>query len=442
MSHETRAAAVALLAGLPAVALASTLLWLVQWPLPLRIVLAGLAMGALLVGASYVHRRIRAPLQTTASLLQGLREGNYSVRARPVPGDDALGEVWRELNQLADVLQHRRLTEVETSALLTTVMAELDVAVLAFDGSGHLRLVNPAGARLFAAPVDALLGRTADALGCQPLLDAPAPRILSLDFPGASGRWEVRRTTFRQEGLSHHLLVLSDVSVALREEERQAWRRLIRVISHELNNSLTPIKSIAHSLAQLQLRDGAVSGEDLVRGLAVIEKRADSLNRFLHGYAILAKLPPPRFTVVDVNALAHRVAQLEPHPGLSVAAGGACRIEADADQVEQLLINLVRNGLDAVQAAEAAQPGAGHVRISWRDMPVEAMVEIHVDDDGPGMHEGADVFVPFFTTKPGGSGIGLALCRQIADAHHGTVSLANRAEGGCRATVRLPVRQG
>ncbi len=435
MAHEIRAAAVALAAGLPSLALALALLWTSDWPLSLRLVVSAGLVAALVFGVTQVHRRVQMPLQTTASLLQGLREGNYSVRARPSESADALGQVWAELNQLADVLQHRRLTEVETSALLASVMAELDVAVLAFDGNEQLRLVNPAAARLFGQPIASLLGTSAATLHCDDLLALQGPRILSLAFPRASGRWEVRRTSFREEGLSHHLLVLSDVSIALREEERQAWRRLIRVISHELNNSLTPIKSIANSLAQLLARTGVVPPDDLGRGLAVIGKRADGLNRFLHGYAVLAKLPPPRFARVDLPALVARVLHLEGHASLSIRPSPPVTIDADADQMEQLLINLARNGLDAVQGT------AGRVWIAWTVDGPANMVEVRVEDEGPGIQDGADIFVPFFTTKPGGSGIGLALCRQIADAHHGTITLANRPEGGCVATVRLPRTQ-
>lgn len=432
MRHETRAALYAAAAGLPAVVLALVFVWQADWPFVARLGVCGAIVAALGAGVARVHALVQAPLNTTASLLQGLREGNYSVRARPVDAGDALSQVWAELNLLADVLQHRRLTEVETSALMASVMAELDVAVLAFDGQEHLRLVNPAAARLFGVPIADLLGRSAKALGCADLLAAEAPRILSLSFPRTSGRWELRRSSFRQEGLSHHLVVLSDVSIALREEERQAWRRLIRVISHELNNSLTPIKSIANSLAQLLARTGTVPADDLGRGLAVIGKRADGLNRFLHGYAVLAKLPPPRFARVDLPALVARVVHLEGHASLSVRASTPVTIEADADQMEQLLINLARNGLDAVQGT------AGRVWIAWTvDAPAN-IVEVRVEDEGPGIQDGADVFVPFFTTKPGGSGIGLALCRQIVDAHHGTITLANRPEGGCVATVRLP----
>lgn len=453
MSHERRAALVALAGGLPAVAVALVLLWTSELGVGLRIALAAAVVAALLTGMRQVHRRVSVPLRTTASLLQGLREGNYSVRAR-VESADAIGQVWAELNQLADVLQHRRLTEVETSALLASVMAELDVAVLAFDGSGHLRLTNPAAARLFGEPVASLLGRSADSLQCSDLLALTSPRILSLSFPRATGRWEVRRTSFRQEGLSHHLLVLSDVSIALREEERQAWRRLIRVISHELNNSLTPIKSIADSLARMLTRQGSVPAEDLSRGLAVIGKRADSLNRFLHGYAALARLPPPRLATVDLGALVARVVQLGPLASLSVIPSPRVEIEADPDQLEQLLINLARNGLDAVQGRRTrGEPGSGidgpgtsgsvegRVWIGWSVDEKADRVDVRVEDEGPGIPESADVFVPFFTTKPGGSGIGLVLCRQIAEAHHGTVSLANRPSGGCVATVRLPLKQ-
>lgn len=433
--HPPSAALVALLAGLPALVLAAVFAWYAAGPPWLRWSLVAAAAAALIAGVLQVHARVQAPLRVLASLLQGLREGNYSVRARQGEGHDPLGHVWAELNQLADLLQQRRLTEVETSALLASVMAELDVAVLAFDGSERLRLVNPTAARLFGQPVDALLGQSADSLRCRNLITLQAPRILSLSFPRASGRWEARRSTFRQEGLSHHLIVMSDVSIALREEERQAWRRLIRVISHELNNSLTPIKSIAKSLSQLQSRSGSVPGDDLARGLAVIGKRADSLNRFLHGYAVLAKLPPPRFTQVDFAALVGRVVHLDAQRGLRACTTGTVHVDADVDQLEQLLINLARNGLDAVQAS------AGQVWITWTIDAADEMLHVLIEDDGPGVQDGADVFVPFFTTKPGGSGIGLALCRQIADAHGGTVSLGNRPEGGCVATVRLPLKQ-
>lgn len=393
---------------------------------------------ALVVWCTFAFMRLRAsilvPLRTTAGLLQGLREGNYSARARGEAGDDGVGQVLAEVNALADWLQRQRLTEVEASALLTTVMAELDAAVLAFDGRHVLALANPAAARLFGTSVEALLGMSASALGCDALLDPLPARLVSMDFPNASGRWEVRHSSFRQDGLAHHLVVLTDVSRTLREEERVAWRRLIRVLSHEVNNSLTPITSIANSLAQFVDRGPVddVVRADVRHGLGVIEQRAEGLNRFLRGYATLAKLPPPRLGDVDVGALVTRVVALEAAGSVAVDAGPACVMRADADQIEQLLINLLRNALDAVRETR------GRVSVTWTLVEDPAAVDLQVVDEGHGVAAGADVFVPFFTTKRGGTGIGLALCRQIADAHGGTVVLENRLDRqGCIARVRL-----
>jgi signal transduction histidine kinase len=255
-----------------------------------------------------------------------------------------------------------------------------------------------------------------------------------MSFPGAAGRWELRRSTFREGGLSHQLLVLSDLSRVLRQEEREAWQRLIRVLGHELNNSLTPIKSVAESLNHLAKRKEKPADwqEDLRRGLALIGTRAESLSRFLGGYTQLARLPPPRFASVEVGAWVRRVVSLETRLAVRVNPGPEIRIRADGDQLEQLLINLVRNAVDA-----ALETG-GEVRLGWTKNGT--LLDVRVEDDGPGLSNTANLFVPFFTTKAGGSGIGLALSRQIAEAHGGSLTLENRRSGhGCEARLRLPL---
>ncbi len=435
MRHDLRLTAWALGLVAPALVVAAWCIWASHWPAAARAV----ALGVLVAWSVYALVRLRSsvlgPLRTTAALLQGLREGNYSARARGDEGPDGLGQVLGEVNALADWLQRQRLTEVEASALLATVMAELDAAVLAFDGRRALALANPAAARLFGRPVADLLGQSAAALGCESLLEPLPARLVSLDFPMARGRWEVRHSSFRQDGLAHDLVVLNDVSRALREEERAAWRRLIRVLSHELNNSLTPITSIANSLAQFVDRGplDASTQADVRRGLGVIEQRAEGLNRFLRGYATLARLPPPTVRDVEVRALVARVVALESSPAVTVADGPDAVLRVDPDQIEQLLINLLRNALDAVRET------GGGVTVEWAGDGADQAVEIRVIDEGPGVVPGADVFVPFFTTKPGGTGIGLALARQIADAHGGHVALENRRDRtGCVARVRLP----
>jgi len=339
-----------------------------------------------------------------------------------------------EVNVLASTLHDQRLGALEASALLHTVMVEIDVAVFTFDGAQTLRLVNRAGERLLAQPAEQLLGRTAAELGLRTCLDGVSPRIEDVAFAGGSGRYEVRRTTFRQGGRPHQLLVLADVSRPLRDEERQAWQRLIRVIGHEINNSLAPIKSIAGSLESMLAREQVPEdwNEDMKRGLAVIAARSDSLSRFTTAYARLAKLPAPRLEAVPVSALVRRIAGVEPRLPVRINDGPDLTVRADPDQLEQLLINVLHN------ATDAALQTSGGVTIGWKREG--RSFELWIDDEGAGLTNASNLFVPFFTTKPGGSGIGLVLSRQIAEAHGGTLTLENRTDrGGCRAHLRLPL---
>ena len=435
--HERRILLLALAAGGAGVVVSLALLWTGDYSAKVEWTISAFVLLAWLGFAFAVRERVVRPLQIVSNLLAALHEGDFSIRARGARHDDALGEVMLEVNALAETLRQQRLGALEATALLRKVMEEIDVAVFAFDGDDRLRLANRAGERLVALPVERLVGAGAMELGLHTCLQADAAPILDLTFPGRTGRFEVRRGTFRQGGLAHRLLVLSDVSRALREEERQAWQRLIRVIGHELNNSLAPIKSLAHSLEQLVVREPKPADweDDMRRGLGVIAARSESLSRFMDAYARLARLPPPRFRDVEVGGLVRRVAGLETRLAVAVVPGPETTMRADADQLEQLLINLVRNGVDA-----ALETG-GAVRVGWRRTNGSpAALEVFVEDDGPGVPNTSNLFVPFFTTKQEGSGIGLVLSRQIAEAHGGTLTLQNREpEPGCRARLRLPL---
>jgi nitrogen fixation/metabolism regulation signal transduction histidine kinase len=436
LSHDMRVLLMSLGAALPGALVSLIFLWTggfsskVQWTL--TVVIVTFALGFTLA----LRERVVLPLQTLSNLLAALREGDFSIRARGGRGNDALGEVMLEVNALVEILRDQRLGALEATGLLRKVMSEIDVAVFTFDDEQRLQLVNRAGERLLAQPAERLLGRRADEIGLEEFLNEDNPRVLNASFPGGTGRWEIRTSEFRQGGLPHHLLVLTDVSQPLREEERQAWQRLIRVLGHELNNSLAPIKSIAGSLESLLARDPPPPDwrEDMRRGLAVIASRSEALSRFMGAYARLARLPPPQVHPVDITAFVRRVAGLETRLPVAVAPGPEMTIRADSDQLEQLLINLVRNGADA-----ALETGGG-VQLGWGRVPGnQNAVEIWVEDEGPGIPNTANLFVPFFTTKPSGSGIGLVFSRQIAEAHGGSLQLANRKNGrGCRAVLRLP----
>ncbi len=438
LRYERRILAMSLAAGFPAMIFSLLLLWSGDYTPKVQWTLTWLLISVWLGFSFALQSRVVNPLQTISNLLAALREGDYSIRARVLRGDDALGEVMREVNALSETLREQRLGALEATALVRTVMREIDAAVFAFDAEEQLRLVNRAGERLLAQPAERLVGRTAAELDLAEFLrngDGETTRTFQKNFPGdASRRWGVRRRQFREHGVPHHLLVLSDLSRPLREEERLAWQRLVRVLGHELNNSLAPIKSIAGSLAMLLQRKPRPADwqEDVQRGLGIVSTRAESLNRFVKSYTQLARLPPPRLAPVDVSNLVRRVVQLETRKKVRVVSDKRVVVEADADQLEQLLINLVRNAVDA-----AAETG-GVVEVSWRKNLTH--LELNIEDEGPGLANTANLFVPFFTTKPGGSGIGLVLCRQIAEAHGGSLTLENRRSGrGCEASLRLPL---
>ncbi|MGA2260352.1 MAG: ATP-binding protein [Acidobacteriota bacterium] len=435
VSYDSQVVISALAAGLPAVLASMLLLWLggytpkVEWTLTVIIL-------SFWFGFSFALRtRVVRPLQTISNLLAALREGDFSIRARGYDRSDTLGDVMAEINALGATLQEQRLGAVEATALLGKVVQEIDVAVFAFDSGRILKLINRAGERLLAQPSDRLVEHTAAELGLTDCLEAEESRLLEISFPGGSGRWELRRTTFRQDGLPHQLLVLSDMTRALREEERQVWKRLIRVLGHELNNSLAPIRSIAASLGHLLARNPRPADwlEDMHKGLAIISNRGEALSRFMEGYSRLSHLPPPHCQPLDVRVWVRRAAGLETRVAVSVIEGPALIIQADGDQLDQLLINLLRNG------ADAATVTGGSVSVGWT--ATAAQLELWVEDEGPGLPITGNLFVPFFTTKPHGSGIGLVLCRQIAEAHDGSLTLVNRSDRqGCRALLRLPIR--
>ncbi len=415
----------------PAWIVALLLLWTSDVGSALRWVVTAVMGVLVLVGVFALRRIAIRPLQSLANMLEALREGDYSMRGRNVDPKDAVGEVMVEVNMLSRTLYSQRLEALEAGALLQKVIADVDIAVFGFDPQLTLRLVNSAGEVLLGDSADALHGRSAAELGLDGMLGQPSGRIVSHVFPGGTGRWEIRRRSFREGGKPHELLVISELSRALREEERQAWRRLVRVIGHELNSSLTPIKSMAGTLRKLIDRQPLPEDwrADAEGGLTIIHDRADSLGRFMGAYARLARLPPPARRETDFPALVRRVSSLH-GTHVTVEGGPLVELKVDADQLEQVLINLIRN---AVEAA-----GDLGVRVRWR-VAEDALI-VEVEDDGPGLARTDNLWVPFFTTKPGGTGIGLVLSREIVENHGGTITLENRADAhGCVARIELPV---
>ena len=426
MRYEKRIVLTSLLAIAPVAIAALLLVFTGDFSAKVKWTVA-VCIGASAFIASYIlHEQLVFPLLTISNIITALREEDYSLRARNARRDDALGEVMIEVNALAELMESRKLEAVEAAALLRAVLSQIDAAIFAFDASGTLQLVNRAGERLLNIPRERLLGRTAAELGLSELLADDGPTTIDR----GTTRWDVHRSSFRERGSPHRLLVLADITRALREEELDAWRRIVRVLGHELNNSLAPIKSIATSLEQLIARDDLPDDwrDDVTSGVRVIGARAEALTRFTRAYAQLARLPEPRRREVKIDALARRVAALEKRVPLQLD-GPAVVINADEDQLEQLLINLVKNAADAARS---------EVAIRWS---TNGALTLRVEDDGPGVSGTTNLFVPFFTTKPSGNGIGLFLSRQIAEAHGGTLTLEDRADAnGAVAVLSLPHR--
>src|SRR4051812_23360943 len=446
--YEHRISLYSFLVALPALLVTGVLVWLQSWSLEARLTLLGAELFVWWILAMALQEQTTRPLQTLANVISSLREEDYSFRARNASPNDALGELSLEVNALADMLSGDKLRSVEATALLQRVVDEIDAPLFTFDPASSLRLVNPAGERLLRQTKARLLGRSATELGLQQCLSTDNESLVELSVNGSQARWLLRRSSFRQSGVPHTLVVLSDVSRALREEERRTWQRLIRVLGHELSNSLAPIKSIAGSLSSrlsTTSMDVAVRS-DLQRGLEIIEARSASLHRFLEAYRRLAQMPAPALREITLAPLIARAAGLETRLRVCVQPGPDLSFQADPDQLEQMLINLIRNAADAVletRASAAEEQSSTEatekngVLVRW-DAGTED-VTLSIEDEGPGLLNPANVFTPFYTTKPNGSGVGLVLSRQIAEAHGGSIEISNRSGGrGCLVKVVLP----
>jgi two-component system nitrogen regulation sensor histidine kinase NtrY len=438
LNFDARITLMTLLISAPGVVVAEIFLWFsghsveFKWTITLVLALAWM------IGTSALHGQVIRPLQTLSNMVAAIREDDFSFRLRGGSRDDSLADLIYEINALATRLQQQKVSALEATALLKKVLMEIDVAVFTFDQQQHLTIVNRAGEQLMGRIAPRMLGLTAQELGLAEFLQSTEPQTVQMTFPGKHGRWAISHTSFRENGVPHQLLIVSDLSRALREEERQAWQRLIRVLGHELNNSLAPIKSIAGTLASLTTRASMPEDvtEDMRQGLRVIENRVESLNRFMQAYTQLARMPAPTPVKIEVSPLVQRVASLERRLNVKTIEGPRVTLDADPDQLEQVLINLIRNAVDA--SLDPSLKQAGSVEVGWRTNA--RSVEIFIRDEGPGLLNSDNLFVPFFTTKHGGSGIGLTLSRQIAEAHGGVLQLSNRSDRtGCEAVVALPV---
>jgi two-component system nitrogen regulation sensor histidine kinase NtrY len=425
-----------LLAGFPGTALALVLLWAHSYSLGHKLE-ATILLLLFWLGLSFSARDLVVQsIHILSNVVSSLKEQNFSFRAMQGRPDDAMGELALEINQLAAAMEAERRGAIEAEHLLRKVASEVDAVILAVSPDGQIKLLNRAATVFFEKREDQLLNKTVEELGIEHLVNGPPSETVTRLTAGIEKRWVVRRSHFRQQGVPHRLIMLSEMSEVLRATERSAWQRLVRVLSHEINNSLAPIKSIARTLLRLSDQIPESERENFQHGLGVIGSRADSLNRFLQGYARLTKLPVISKRVVRLENLLQRIVSLEQRIPITISPGPPAMVRVDPAQIEQVLINICKNAVDAVMARPATQLPPS-VTISWSVF--ENDLQLIVRDNGVGLLDTSNLFVPFYTTKESGTGIGLPLSRQIVEGHGGALLIRNREDSsGCEVEIKIP----
>jgi nitrogen fixation/metabolism regulation signal transduction histidine kinase len=385
--------------------------------------------GAILVSRRFA-RRIRRTLSAVADGISGMRDSDFSVSVAGSRADE-LGELVRAYNGLGEVLREERQGLLQRELLLDTVIQSTPLALVLTNEGGTILYSNLAARQLFHS------GRKLEGLQLASLLVNAPPALrdafaadrdtlFTVEIGGEPEIFHLSRRGFRLNAQPHRLYLLKQLTRELNAQEVATWKKVIRVIAHELNNSLAPISSLAHSGRQLA---GAPDADKLERVFGTIEERAAHLKTFIDGYARFAKLPQPRPARIEWGAFLDSLAG-----ALPFSLEGETPTEPahfDPAQLQQVLINLLKN------AHESGSPSA-EVRIAIESGPTAW--QLRVLDRGCGMSDGdlRHALVPFYSTKPTGTGLGLTLCREVMDAHGGRIALTNREGGGMIVTLWIP----
>lgn len=391
----------------------------------------GFSLG-IAVGVASIYHKITWQYRTLSNLLEAISAEDFSLRGRRANTGGALAELMAQINALADTLFEQRLKSEETQLLLRKLINQIDVAIIAVDDDGEIHFANPEAGELLRQDAETLAGQSLQAVGAEQLLDSAPDTALSLELPSGTGVYRVQRDSFRESGINYQLIFISDVRHLLRQQERAVWKNLIRVLSHEINNSLTPIRSIAQTLSRstgtLDLPETAAT--NLQQGFDIIGERSGRLQQFISAYRELSHLPDPRVETVATVGFFQRICSLFPEHQIVLKMECNESARFDPAQMEQVLINLLKNAVEA---------GDKNSEVELEVLSSRGELKIAVRDRGCGISSTDNLFTPFFSTKEGGSGIGLVLSRQIIEAHGGELSLHNRSDGlGAVAQIVLP----
>ncbi len=417
----------------PVVMLLATL-WYYQASINLIVLVILFLICLVVICATSLYQKIIYQFRTLSNLLEGMSHGDYSLRGRRHQKGDALGELVLQINQLAETLTKQRFIARESQLLVAKVIQHINVAIVAVNEQKHIVLLNPAGEKLLNISQDKALGKDIEACGAQQLLACQNEQIIELSLAHARGKFKVVRDSYRENGQQQELFFITDVHGLLQENERQAWQNLIRVLSHEINNSLAPIASISATINTISKKQVLADdfSENLNSGLTIIEERAKSLTEFIDSYRQLSHLPPLKKQSVQLRKLLDKVRPLFANRKIIINCQHEHNLMIDPVQIEQVLINLMKN------ADEAMHDKSSEIIVNSYTEHKNNIIEII--DNGCGLSNIENLFTPFYTTKNKGSGIGLVLSRQILEAHGGHLLLANRSDQqGCISKLSWPI---
>jgi PAS domain S-box-containing protein len=411
-----------------------------------------LLLGSLITYCVYMtQKKMSSQLRSLANLLTGLSEGDYSMRGVKHQKDGALAELIEQINNLTNTMAEHRFIAHESQLLVTKVIQHIDVAIIAIDQNKHIALLNPAAEKLLATTQKEALGKPLAGYNATELLSIKEQQLIELSFAPQQGNYQVIHDHYREQGQQHDLYFITNVHGLLREHERQAWQNLIRVLSHEINNSLSPIASIASTLkiqATKQNLDSMYADN-----LSIISKRASSLKNFIGSYRQISFLPEPQKVSTNLAHIMNQLQPLFPHRKLEFNHSFNRELFIDIVQIEQVMINLIKNADEAMKIVEInnyQKPSSSFTGDSINKnnssvITIDIYVKQHnvvikITDQGTGIRNSENLFTPFYSTKKQGSGIGLLFSRQIIEAHGGSISMLNRDNvQGCVVKVNLPI---
>ena len=362
------------------------------------------------------------PFYQLSAMVESIRLEDYSLRVKPSYKTGIVNTLVQEVDLLADIMQARKTQYDQHVFLIYQLIAQLDTPIAVFDQHGLLSHGNDAFSNWCQTPWQTLKSTRSDKLG----LTLNSKKWQFVD-PKYHEKWQLRQSKLIMQGAVHHLLVLTDVEQLIKKTRQASWQQIIRVMSHEINNSLSPIKSLAQSLQEIP--HTLDNQDDSRQALSVIETRSDALLQFVNRYAQIHQPLTIERTFFSIEALLHKVSALFQQAEFKFEI---IQVSFNADQLllEQVLINLIKN---AIEACVDRKPLI-YIRVATNDYAQR----ISICDNGCGVNNPENLFVPFYTTKENGKGIGLSLCNNIIEQHGGRLTLTNRLDAeGAEAEIRL-----